>query len=168
MRRWRAKSPEAGYLTVIAPMPLHLAVLAPGRAAQVIEAHPEISVWAMGGHSLGGAMAANYVYGHPREIDGLALWAAYPAEGNDLSGLDVAVVSISATRDGLATPAKIEATRHLLPADTQWVVIEGGNHAQFGAYGEQSGDLIAQIPREEQHRQIVNATLALMERLPAE
>jgi hypothetical protein len=156
---------SGGHLVVIVPMPLNLAVLAPGRAERVMEAYPQIVFWAVGGHSLGGAMAANFAYTHPRETDGLALWAAYPAEGNSLYGLDLAAVSISATLDGLATPAKIEATRHLLPADTDWVVIEGGNHAGFGSYGEQAGDLPAQISRAEQQRQVVQATLALLERL---
>ena len=49
-----------GYLAVITPMPLNLAVFTPGRAAQVIAAYPEIHTWAIGGHSLGGAMAANF------------------------------------------------------------------------------------------------------------
>ena len=78
----------AGYLVVIPPMPLNLAVLAPGRAAEVMAAHPEIERWVIGGHSLGGSMAANFVYKHPGSVDGLVLWAAYPADNNPLTGLD--------------------------------------------------------------------------------
>jgi predicted alpha/beta-hydrolase family hydrolase len=153
---------EEGYLVAIVPMPLNLAVLAPNRAADVMVAFPEVERWAVGGHSLGGAMAARFAYQNPSGIDGLALWAAYPASTDDLSGYDVAVTSIFGTRDGLATPDKIEASRPLLPPDTVWVAIEGGNHAQFGWYGPQNNDNEATISREEQQAKIVEATAALL------
>ena len=144
-----------GFLVVIVPMPLNLAVFGIERADEVMAAYPDITSWAIGGHSLGGAMAAAYTYKHTI-IRGLALWAAYPAQSNDLSGRDdLAVISISATLDGLATGDKIDTSRVLLPADTQWVIVEGGNHAQFGSYGAQKGDRIASIPASAQHAQIV-------------
>jgi hypothetical protein len=158
---------EQGHLVVIVPMPLNLAVFAPDRAAEVMAAYPEIDRWAVGGHSLGGAMAARFAYQNPNTVVGLVLWAAYPASTDDLSNLLLAVTSISATRDGLATPDKIAASRPLLPGGTRWVVIEGGNHAQFGWYGSQSGDGTATISREEQQRQIVAATLVLLSQLAA-
>lgn len=151
-----------GFLVVDVPMPLDLAVLGYGQAADVIAAHPEIAHWAIGGHSLGGAMAARFVYENPSAVEGLVLWAAYPAESNDLSNASVRVISISGTLDGLATPDKIAASIPLLPADTNFVAIEGGNHAQFGFYGEQRGDNPAQISREEQQAQIVEATAGFL------
>jgi dienelactone hydrolase len=153
---------EEGYLAVIVPMPLNLAVLAPGRAAEVMAAFPGIERWAVGGHSLGGAMAANFAHDHADAVRGLVLWAAYPAGGDDLSGSGLAASSISGTLDGLATPDQIEASRPLLPPDTRWIAIEGGNHAQFGWYGPQSGDNEATISREEQQAQIVEATRQLL------
>lgn len=54
---------DAGYTSVIVPMPFGLAVLAADVADGVIEAHPEIDDWVIGGHSLGGAMAAQYAQG---------------------------------------------------------------------------------------------------------
>jgi len=153
---------QEGYLVVIAPMPLNLAILAPDRAADVMTAFPEIDRWAVGGHSLGGAMAARFAYQNPDTVQRLVLWAAYPASTDDLSGLPLAVTSIYGTRDGLTTGAKITASRALLPGDTRWVVIEGGNHAQFGWYGPQPGDGTATVSREEQQRQIVAATLELL------
>ena len=156
-----------GYLVVLVPMPLNLAVFAPDAASEVMAAFPEIGRWAIGGHSLGGAMAARYVYGHTSEVQGLVLWAAYPDARNDLSDNDLAVTSIYATLDGLATPEKIEASRSLLPSATQWVAIKGGNHAQFGWYGPQSGDNPASVSREKQQEQIVAATLLLLESLGA-
>jgi dienelactone hydrolase len=151
-----------GYLAVIVPMPLNLAVLAPGKASQVMAAYPEIKDWIIGGHSLGGAMAAHFVKQNPTLLDGLFFWAAYPASGDDLSQMDLKVVSISGSLDGLATPDKIDASRVLLPADSIWIPIEGGNHAQFGWYGDQPGDNSAEINREEQQQIAIQAVLDLL------
>ncbi len=154
----------AGYLVVITPMPLNLAVLAPNRAEEVIAAYPNIEHWALGGHSLGGAMAATFVANHPGQIDPLVLWAAYPAAGNSLAGqTDLTVLSISGTLDGLATPADIDASRALLPPSTTFVPIEGGNHAQFGWYGPQPGDNEATISRAAEQEQVIAATLAVLD-----
>jgi acetyl esterase/lipase len=150
---------EEGYLTIIVPMPLNLAVFNPDAAEEVIAANPDISTWVVGGHSLGGAMAANFAHKNPGLPDGLFLWAAYPAESDDLSGQGIKVVSIYGTLDGLMTSAEVEASRALLPADTSWAPIEGGNHAQFGWYGDQPGDNPATISREEQQAQIIEAML---------
>ena len=94
---------EQGYLVTIAPMPFNLAVFKPAAADAVIAAHPEVTNWAIGGHSLGGAMAANYVYTHPDAVEGLALWAAYPAGNNglaDSAALDVVLDFWHARRPG--------------------------------------------------------------------
>ena len=69
----------AGYLVVIPTMPLNLAILGANQAAEIIDAYPGLDQWAIGGHSLGGAMAAQYASGDSENIDGLALWASYPA-----------------------------------------------------------------------------------------
>ena len=154
-----------GYLVVVVPMPLNLAVFAPNRAQQVIENHAEIKRWAIAGHSLGGAMAANFVYGHPNAIKTLIFWAAYPADSNPLVDRTALIVtSISGTLDGLATPAKLQHAHTLLPKQTTWVTIEGGNHAQFGWYGPQSGDNPATITREQQQAETISATISTLEK----
>jgi pimeloyl-ACP methyl ester carboxylesterase len=147
-----------GYLVTIVPMPLNLAVFGINRASQVIEAHPKISHWAVGGHSLGGAMAASYTHDHPDLIDGLVLWASYPASSDDLSKSGLPVLSISGSQDGLSTQGKILETARLLPEDASFLEIQGGNHAQFGWYGFQPGDGTAQISRQDQQEAIVQAT----------
>ena len=168
---YRAYAPAAreiavqGYLVVIVPMPLNLAVFNPGAASRVIAAHPEIQQWAIGGHSLGGAMAANFAKRHPGAVQALALWASYPASNDDLSASGLRIVSIYGDLDGLATGEKIDASRALLPANTRWVAIQGGNHAQFGWYGDQSGDNAATISRPAQQAQIVAATVDLLKSL---
>ena len=152
-----------GYRVVIVPMPLALAVMAPDKAVDVMAENPTVSSWAIGGHSLGGAMAARFAYTHPDAVDGLVLWAAYPASTDDLSGFDLMTASIYGTLDGLSTGEKIDASRPLLPASTRWVAIEGGNHAQFGDYGRQAGDGTATIPAAGQQAQAAEATSGLLE-----
>ena len=161
------KIASLGYTVVIVPMPFNLAVFGAGRASDVIAAHPEIQHWAIAGHSLGGAMAANYVYGHPDAVAGLALMAAYPANNNSLSGQDLDVVSIYGTRDGVSAE-EFKATQALLPADVRWAPIEGGNHAQFGWYGLQPGDGNATISRQAQQAQTEAAVVELLSRVSAQ
>ena len=148
-----------GYLVALVRMPLSLAVLGANRAEGVIAAYPEIATWVIGGHSLGGSMAASYVYNHPDEIQGLVLWASYPAGSNDLSMYDLRVMSISASQDGVLNQENFNATRALLPPDTQWVSIEGGNHAGFGSYGVQPGDKPSAIAEGEQAAQVAALTV---------
>ena len=155
----------AGHLVVVVPMPLHLAVFSPSRAAQVQAAFPEVRHWAVGGHSLGGAMAARYAAQSPARVRGLLLWASYPAGRDDLSANDLAAVSIFGTRDGLVSLAEIESSRAQLPAKTRWVEIHGGNHAQFGWYGPQRRDLPATISHDEQQRQVIDASIALLHQI---
>ena len=155
-----------GYLVIIPPMPLNLAVFNPNAAEQVMAEYPPITRWVIGGHSLGGAMAANYVFTHPDEdrVAGLLLWASYPAENNSLDNRgDLPVLSIYGTED----PARkgIAASNVRLPAQTRWGIIQGGNHAQFGWYGPQPGDGIASISREEEQAQILEATLDFLRAL---
>jgi hypothetical protein len=53
----------------------------------------------------------------------------------------------------------------LLPPSTVRVEIAGGNHAQFGWYGDQDGDKPATITRETQQDLVVTATVQLLEKL---
>jgi len=156
---------EEGFLVVIPRMPLNLAVFGIDKAADVMAAYPEINHWVMGGHSLGGSMAANYVYEHPDQIDGLVFLASYPADSNNLSTYAGSVLSISGSLDGLATPVKIAHSIGLLPTNTEWVNIVGGNHAQFGWYGPQKGDNAAVISREEQQTAVIQDTLEFLKKV---
>jgi pimeloyl-ACP methyl ester carboxylesterase len=153
-----------GYLAAIVPMPLNLAVFDPDRAEYIVSSYPEIQHWAVGGHSLGGAMAASYIKGSEK-IRGLFLWASYPPNNVDLSQQSLEVTSIYGSLDGLSTVDDILSTRFLLPEDTSWVEITGGNHGQFGWYGPQPGDNPATISREEQQSLIVQATAVLLQQL---
>lgn len=148
---------ELGHLVVVPKPPLGLALLSVGATTGAFDDHPEVLRWVVGGHSLGGTAAA--LASDPREV-GLLLWASYPA--GDVSGSGLAVLSVSGDRDGLATPAGVDAARPLMPPDTTYVVVAGGVHAYFGDYGPQPDDGVAAVGREEAQRQIVAATVAFV------
>ena len=152
-----------GYTVVLAEMPLSLAVFRINAADAILPAFPEVKTWALGGHSLGGAMAARYTFTHPDAARGLVLWASFPASTDNMSEYHLEAVSIYGSEDSAVEG--IEAARALLPYGTTFVRIAGGNHAQFGDYGAQPGDKPAQISAAEQQRQIVDATLAFLAEL---
>ncbi len=154
---------EQGYLVAIVPVPFNLAVFGIDAAKAVIDDHPEIDTWAVGGHSLGGSMAAQFIDAHPGLVDGLVLWASYSAA--DLSDDGVRVASVYGTLD--AGVASYTSPEHLalLGSDVVLTPIEGGNHEQMGWYTGQPNDPPATISRDEQQRQVVDATLDLLARL---
>lgn len=154
-----------GFFTIIAPMPLNLAVFGVNTASDIINFYPQITSWAIGGHSLGGTMAAQFAYENPSKIASLILWAAYPASGNNMSKYSLLVTTIYGSNDGLVSISQIQDSLKLLPPTTIQVEIAGGNHAQFGWYGDQPGDNNADISRERQQSQILNATLQSLLRL---
>jgi hypothetical protein len=155
----------AGYQVVIVPMPLNLAVLGSERAGEVVAAFPNIKGWAIGGHSLGAAMAAQFLATNSEAVSGLVLWAGYPPTGVNLSTRGGPAISVYGTEDGLVSTTDLENSGQRLPADTTFVAIAGGNHAQFGWYGPQEGDLPATISPEEQQAKTVSATVELLQRL---
>jgi dienelactone hydrolase len=156
----RAFAEEEGLLAVIVPMPLNLAVFGVNAAADVIAANPAIERWIIGGHSLGGAMASSFAA--ENEVDALALWASFPANDSLATRTDLPIISLYGTNDGVATPEDIAASRPNLPPNTIWSPIEGGNHAQFGWYGDQPGDGVATISREAQQAQVLRETADLL------
>jgi hypothetical protein len=151
-----------GYLAILLPVRLNLALFDPNAADGAISAFPTIRHWAVGGHSLGGVAAANYAARHT-DIDGLVLWASYPSD-DALKNSKLRIISIYGTQD-INSLSVFEDKRALLPMDTQYVVIRGGNHSQFGDYGIQPGDHEATISRADQQKQIVDATVQFLKEL---
>jgi alpha-beta hydrolase superfamily lysophospholipase len=151
-----------GYLVVVTRMTLNLAVFSPDRAGDALAAHPGIAVWAVGGHSLGGAMAARYAAGHPDRIGGLLLLASYPPASTDLSRVRIACASVFGTRD--AGARRMREAVPMLPRGTVVVAVPGGNHAQFGSYGPQPGDASATVPAAVQRAAAVKATVQMLRR----
>jgi pimeloyl-ACP methyl ester carboxylesterase len=150
---------EAGYLVAVLKEPFGFAIIDADHARKVLDLHPEIAHWVVGGHSLGGTVAAALADDDDR-VEGLVLFASYPAD--PIIRNDLKVLSISGTADGLATPADIEASRAQLPSSTKFVVINGAAHSSFGDYGDQPGDGTPSLDRSAAQAEISKATLELL------
>ena len=137
-----------GILCVLVEMPFNLAVLDVDAADGIQEEFPEIEEWYIGGHSLGGSMAASYVADHTDEYEGLVLLASYSTAELADSGLNV--ISIYGSEDKVLNREKYEKNRSNLPADLTEYVIDGGCHAYFGVYGYQEGDGTPTISNQQQ------------------
>lgn len=149
-----------GILCVLVKMPFNLAVFDINAAEGIQEQFPEIESWYIGGHSLGGSMAASYLSDHTSSFDGLVLLGAYSTE--DLSKTNVSVLSIYGSEDTVLNQEKYDECKSNLPSDFQQIIIEGGCHAYFGMYGKQEGDGIPSVTNIEQITFSANAIAALM------
>jgi hypothetical protein len=100
----------------------------------------------LGGHSHGGALASRFADENPWTLLRLALWAAYPAESNNLSDSSILGLSIYGTLDGLASQAEINSSRALLLDDTTWWPIRGAITPNFCSTGIRQGITRRQSP----------------------
>ncbi len=156
---------EKGYLVVVPSMPLNMALFAPNRAKKVIDDFPEIRTWIIGGHSMGGAFAAQFAHDNQEIISGLVLVGSYLPPNVDLSRSSIKAASIYGSADDIATPNEVLAAKPYMPPATEWVKVIGGNHSQFGDYGKQYGDSEAYIPADDQHQITAAAIIGLLERI---
>ena len=147
-----------GVFCVLCEMPFRLAVLDPDAAEGIPEAWPEVGSWYIGGHSLGGVIAASWLSDHREGFEGLILLASYSTA--DLSDSGLRVLSIRGSEDGILDPEKYEASRPNLPADAREEMIRGGCHAGFGMYGPQTGDGEPSLSAGEQIRAAADLILA--------
>lgn len=142
---------QSGITCYLMKMPCNLAVLSPDKADLILKEKRELHKnWYIGGHSLGGAMASNYVYKHQNEFKGLILLGAYSTK--DLSSTHLSVLSLYGSNDQVLNFEKYKEYKKNLPSSTIEFVIQGGNHANYGNYGIQKGDGIATISQEEQQQ----------------
>ena len=152
---------EKGILCVLVEMPFNLAVFDINAADGIQKEYPEIEDWYIGGHSLGGSMAASYLADHPEDYKGLILLGSYSTA--DLSATDLAVLSVFGSEDEVMNHEKYQDNKSNLPSDFTEYVIEGGCHAYFGMYGAQDGDGMPAITNEEQIRITVENIVEIME-----
>ncbi len=143
-----------GILCVIVEMPFKLAVFDINAAEGIQESYPRIENWYIGGHSLGGSMAAAYLADHTDEYEGLILLGSYSTADLSESGLDV--LSVYGSEDNVLNREKYNENKSNLPDGFTETVIDGGCHAYFGMYGAQDGDGIPTIPSSEQIRLTVD------------
>lgn len=161
---------EAGYRAIVVKVPYRLDVFywqweeVVARTSAVISEDANRR-WILGGHSRGGKMAARLAGERPEWFKGLLLVGTSHPREDDLSHLQLDVVKVYGSEDGLASEEEIEAFAINLPAGTRFVRVDGGNHRQFGYYGWQLGDRRATIDREAQLRQTVEAILEQLRRV---
>lgn len=161
---------EEGFNTFILKLPFGSAPLASQQtsvmeqALEIMDANESIQYWVGGGHSRGAAIASRFAHLYGESFDGLILiGTSHPKEAAfDLSSATLSVTKIYATNDGLASVEEVEANAEYLPDDTTWVLIDGGNHSQFGYYGSQLGDNTATITREQQQELLIEAILVAL------
>ncbi|MBR2721676.1 MAG: alpha/beta hydrolase [Clostridia bacterium] len=151
---------EKGILCVLVEMPFNLAVFDINAADGIQKEYPEIEDWYIGGHSLGGSMAASYLKKHTDEFEGLILLGSYSTA--DLSDTGLEVLSIYGSEDQVLNREKYNDNMGNLPKDFKEIVIEGGCHAYFGMYGAQDGDGTPTIANEEQIRLTVENIVKIM------
>lgn len=151
-----------GVFCVLLEMPFNLAVLDMNAADGIQEKYPDVERWYIGGHSLGGSMAASYVSSHAEDFNGLVLLGAYSTA--DLSDTDLDVLCLHGDEDKVMNREKHDGYLKNLPADAIDAEIEGGCHAFFGAYGAQTGDGQPTITLEKQITITVNCIYELMQR----
>jgi hypothetical protein len=136
---------SSGITCILVKMPFNMAIFDANAADKIMQKFPEIKNWYIGGHSMGGAMASDYASKHEEKVSGLILLGAYIygdySEENALTIYGTFNTSVA---------EKINYTQNI-------VIIEGGNHAQFGNYGRQKGDPDATISSEEQQNIAVQA-----------
>jgi pimeloyl-ACP methyl ester carboxylesterase len=164
---------RSGYPTAIVELPLRMARTAEAeqtvrrRAQNARAALGEGLRWVLAGHSRGAAIATRLIVQDAAAYRALALiGTTHPR--NDLSALGIPVVKIGGTHDCVASREDSEAAAGNLPAATEWVWIDGANHAQFGWYGSQLGDCSAEIPRAVQQSELLRAVKDLLGRVERE
>lgn len=155
-------------VTVYIVKPPWLGMPLPQQEARLVERVEEMMAhdtavenWILSGHSRGGASAGRIILMSSDQFDGLILvGTSHPKEAAyDLSQIELPVIKIYASEDGLASVAEVEQNKIYLPAATEYFLIEGGNHAQFGWYGLQLGDQKATLERETQQAMLLRAIL---------
>ncbi len=150
-----------GILSVLVKMPLRLAVFDVNAADGICELFPTIDNWFIGGHSLGGSMAASYLSDHKNDFKGLILLGSYSTK--DLSDTNLSVLSVYGSEDKILNMEKYMKNKANLPDDLTEIVLDGGCHAYFGMYGKQDGDGTPLISNEEQIHLTVDAILELIQ-----
>ena len=151
---------EADLLGVIAKMPVHLAVFDADAAEAIMEQEVSVQDWYLAGHSLGGVMASSFAANQTDRVDGLIFLASYPS--NDLTDAPFSALSIYGSEDEVLSRESYDKAQAKLPDDYTEIVLDGGNHGQFGDYGLQEGDGTATISALQQQQQTVEAITAFI------
>jgi len=141
----------------VVQMPFNFAIFGENEADSIIDS-TNYSHYLLSGHSMGGYVASSYM-AHSGKGDGLVLFAAYPTEK-----VEKPVLSIYGSDDGVLNFKTYNESKTLMDNLTE-VIIDGGNHAQFGYYGNQSGDNPSKITPERQQSESVDEIVKFIDKL---
>lgn len=144
-----------GLVVVNVPMPLHMAIFAPDRADDVMEAFPDIDDWYLAGHSMGGVAAVEYTAEHASLLRGLIMWASYP--DRDISQIKISTLSVYGTRDKMTTVEEVQSRKRMLPEQTEYIAIDA-DHWLFGHFARGAGSGEAQAERDRLQQELVDVT----------
>lgn len=145
-------------------MPFRMAIFDMNAADSVLSEY-DYHYWILAGHSMGGVAAASYTAEHADKVDGLVLLASYPTKKIDDS---VWMLSAYGSNDGVLDKDAYENAKQYWSEHSGEMVIEGGNHAQFGNYGKQDGDNEADITADEQQSKTADAVGLIADAIRAE
>ena len=135
-------------------MPFNLAIFGKNSADDIIDNYNYTNYY-ISGHSLGGSIASQYVH-ETNKTNGLILFESYPTDK-----IDKPVLSIYGSEDKVLNKEKYYKSKVFMENLTERV-IKGGNHAQVGNYGNQTGDGAATISPSQQQKESVDAVLEFL------
>lgn len=163
---WASQVAEAGYDVYLLKSPASLAITQQNLAGKVLAAEPT-QAFVLGGHSLGGVVASRFAttqLANPN-LRGVFFLASYPDKKGSLAGIDLPVLSIIGDLDGILNQESYVTGKDYLPADTEYEVLKGGNHAGFGSYGEQKGDGQGTLTNQEQQEAVADSLIKWLKEL---
>lgn len=148
------KLADGGIDCFLLDVPMHMAIFDMNAADRITD-NSNYDTWIISGHSMGGIAAAKYACDHDN-VDGVVLLSSYPTSQLPES---TALLSIYGTEDNVLELKAYEESKKYFPSNSTEVVLDGGNHSQFGNYGDQTGDGTATISGEEQQSKTAKAIL---------
>ncbi|MQA88772.1 MAG: hypothetical protein GEU90_00860 [Gemmatimonas sp.] len=159
---------EAGYPATLVELPRRGAFNSAdspeldSRIRSVLPAAAKREAIVVGGHSRGAVVASRIAATNTPRVSGLVIIGSSHPRDHDLSSLTIPVTKIVGTRDGLASPNEVRQNAALLPPQTRWIWIEGGNHSQFGWYGFQPLDRRPRIDAARQRAVMLEGVLEIL------
>ena len=142
-----------GYDCFLLNMLFRIAFLGSNKASNIMNKY-EYDNYYLAGHSMGGVVAANYVYKNSDNVKGLLLLASYSTKKIDD---EIKMISIYGDKDGVLNMNSYKNSFKYNSKQFKEVIIPGGNHANFGDYGFQKGDNESDISMDEQIAYVVHA-----------
>ena len=146
---------KEGIDTFIVEMPFNLAFFKM-IAIKEIKNEYDYESWYLGGHSLGGVVAASDT--NNNDIKGLILLASYSTKK-----VECETLSIYGSNDKVLNLDKYQENKKNI-INMKEVIIEGGNHANFANYGNQKHDKKATITRRKQQEKTIEEILMFIKK----